>query len=299
MTMTGRRSVMTAVLICSLAIVFAAQVGAPAGWLRVPAGLVFALFAPGYACLGVARRVRLSPTSGLILTVPLSLAVDILVCLILNATPYGVRPKPIVFGLGSATLGLLALGWYLGSHTSGIDRRRSTRLILRFRTSSAKERTSALLLLLALLGLAVWTSVGIVRASRDTAQPFTALYVKSLALAPPHRGWQDGTLTLGVTNSGNHVSRYILWLVTHFRHSSHQVARIWTLTVPSDQSWESAVRVRIGCGGYVKASLFVPPDSAVYRNVFIRWTCTPGQSKLEPSRQAGSNASGKRAGRGV
>jgi uncharacterized membrane protein len=297
MRFTRRHSIMPAIVVCSIAVVFAAQAGAPPGWVRLPAGVVFALFAPGYACLRVARRARLSATSRLILTVPLSFAVDIVVCLILNATPYGIRPGPIVLSLGAATLGLLAVGWCLGAHPSGMaDRRRTAALLSYLRASSIKELAAVAFLLVALIGAAGWASYGIVRASRDIAQPFTALYVKGVALETPHRGWQAATLRLGVTNRENGARRYSVWLVAHSTHHSPRVAHIWTLAVPRDQSRERAVRVRMACGGYVKVSLFVPPRSAVYRAVLVRSTCTSGQPPSKGAERGISTNPGQRSG---
>ena len=93
-------------------VVAADMAGAPLAPLRAVAGLVLALFVPGAAVILATRPSFVAPTAGLVLTFPLSLAVLALTGVVLDRTPWGLRPLPLMTGSLLVSVVLLAVSGY-------------------------------------------------------------------------------------------------------------------------------------------------------------------------------------------
>ncbi len=95
-------------LIC-LAIVGLDAAGLPIAPFRVAAGVVVAMFMPGAAVMLLVRPRFLADSARLVLSVPISIAILALVGVVLDWTPWGLRPLPLVLASAVVTLALLAI----------------------------------------------------------------------------------------------------------------------------------------------------------------------------------------------
>jgi uncharacterized membrane protein len=112
MTLFSGHPIVLGLIVGSILLTLAGQAGLPIGALRAPAGMVLALLAPGYAALLALRPRRLTGLTALVLSVPLSLAVLVILGVIFNATPLGLRPDPLAVAMAVVSLALLAIGWW-------------------------------------------------------------------------------------------------------------------------------------------------------------------------------------------
>ena len=79
-------------------------------YLRYVFGSLLILFLPGYSVTEILFFKReLDEIATVVLSIGLSLAIVSLVGLVLNYTPFGIRPLPIAFSLAGLTIVLLAL----------------------------------------------------------------------------------------------------------------------------------------------------------------------------------------------
>ena len=79
--------------------------------LRVPLGLLLALFAPGYALLFAALPRSLGRPERLFLSVPVSIQVVVLTFMTLAQAHVGLTPTPLLLVVWAVTVGGTAVGW--------------------------------------------------------------------------------------------------------------------------------------------------------------------------------------------
>jgi hypothetical protein len=165
---------------------FAASIGATAvvlGWtvglplevLRLPAGLVVGLFAPGYLLLRASGAPRVKGVLRFVLPVPLTLAMAAVVGVVLNTTSGGLRGSTLGLTMCACSLGLAVIASIRGKHPvtlSARDGRPSLVDLLRIPLRPARHLTSdpppfgadlalsaSVVLALAAAGLAVSRSI--------------------------------------------------------------------------------------------------------------------------------------------
>ena len=107
-----------AVSFATIFTVYAVPVGSPFVVLRWILGSIFVLFVPGFATVQALypRSIELGSTERFALSIGLSIAFMMLVGLLLNYTPLGIRLTPIVMALTLLTAGvtIIALARQLG-----------------------------------------------------------------------------------------------------------------------------------------------------------------------------------------
>ena len=94
------------------------------GPLRIGFGSLLVVFLPGYTLLSALfpKRDDLSGTERLVLSFGLSIAVVPLIGLILNYTPWGIRPHPILISITLFIIATSAVGWYRQQKLTAADR---------------------------------------------------------------------------------------------------------------------------------------------------------------------------------
>jgi uncharacterized membrane protein len=272
------------------AVILAREAGVPTGILAVPAGLLVALFAPGYAALLAVRPRHLAGLPRLILSLPLSLSLVIAVGLILNVTWYGVRPRPFTLAVTGVSLALLAVGCWRARAMEIPPRERAPgrvhvraagegEVVVTARISALRgaPASAAALFLGALVAAGAWTGYGMTRATREAPQPFTEFYVRAAPVtlgAPGSAG--AATLYLGVTNHHDHPERYTLRVLTH-RQGRAVLLASRHLHVGRGKTWAGTIPLRGTCRESIEAQLWVAPQRQPYRRVQVRLACPDGQ----------------------
>jgi uncharacterized membrane protein len=133
-----------------LAVIAADVAGASLAPVRALAGLVLALFVPGAAVILAIRPPFVAPTAALVLAFPLSLAVLALTGVVLDRSPWGLRPLPLMIGSLFVSALLLAVSAYrdvrrpeAGPRTRGAQAsRRDTRVVVGSRGGQVGDRES-------------------------------------------------------------------------------------------------------------------------------------------------------------
>lgn len=94
------------------------------GPLRIGFGSLLVIFLPGYTLLSALfpKRDDLSGTERLVLSFGVSIAVVPLIGLILNYTPWGIRPHPILISITLFIVATSAVGWYRQQKLTAADR---------------------------------------------------------------------------------------------------------------------------------------------------------------------------------
>ena len=112
------------VAIVAITLLFFPVVTFTTGPLRVSLGIPFAIFFPGYTLLAalLPNRDKLNSIERLALSFGLSIAVVPLIGLILNYTPWGIRPYPILISITLFIIATAAIGWYRQQKLTAADR---------------------------------------------------------------------------------------------------------------------------------------------------------------------------------
>jgi uncharacterized membrane protein len=94
------------------------------GPLRIVLGFLFAIFFPGYTLLSALfpRRDTLRGLERIALSLGLSIAIVPLIGLVLNYTPWGIRPYPIIISITLFIMAASAIGWYRQHKLAANDR---------------------------------------------------------------------------------------------------------------------------------------------------------------------------------
>lgn len=297
---SGVHTVVLWVIAVSTAIVIASLFGLPVGLLRIPAGLVVAFFAPGYAVLWLSGFSRVpGGMNHVVFSMPASLAISVLVGVVLNVSPLGVRLASMGPTLAVLTLILLAAALYrsqigtptgqgaapqeaprsLASHA--VPSRPVTPMPAQASPGSRGRMSSWVVVAIALLlgasaAAAVWTGYGIVTASQDIPMPFTEFYLGNTPDFPQEAGRRsDVTLALGVNNQETRVMTYTVQVFIEPWAGGTLAAGEQTIRVEAGETWMGTFPVLVACGDSLAAQLLVPGQSAAYRSVRVRSNCDP------------------------
>ncbi|NOZ76415.1 MAG: DUF1616 domain-containing protein [Euryarchaeota archaeon] len=167
--------------------------------LRVPLGLIFVLFLPGYSLIAAlfVRKADLDGIERTALSFGLSIAVVPLIGLLLNYTPFGIRFQPVAASLTLFILAMVALAQYRRwkvpeEERFAVDLRPELDELLDWKGSSRLERALTVLLVISILA-AAGALVYVIKMPKE-GEKFTEFYI----LGPGGRaGGYPTNMTLG------------------------------------------------------------------------------------------------------
>ena len=274
---------------------FVASIGATAivlGWiaglpleaLRLPAGLLVGLFAPGYLLLRASGAPPVRGTLRFVLPVPLTLAMAAVLGVVLDQTSEGLRGSALGLTLCACSLGLALIAFIRGRHPVTLrarDMRPSLADVLQAPLRPSRHATSdrppvaadlalnaAVFLALVVAGL--WMSRSIDLSTGRTGS--VALTGRVQAATQPRDGMVRADVELTVENDRPGPIRGDLRIAVE---PAGRGTRGFDqpLTVPPGATSRVAVSLRLPCEGAVRATLSNP--SGARRVVRLRVRCVP------------------------
>jgi hypothetical protein len=270
--------------IVAAAIVLGWIAGLPLEALRLPAGLLVGLFAPGYLLLRASGASRVRGPMRFVLPVPLTLAMAAVLGVILDQTSEGLHGSALGLTLCAGSLGLALIAFVRGTHPVTLrarDMRPSLVDVLRGPLRPSRHATSDLppvaadlaltasvLLALAVAGL--WMSRSIDLSTDRTGS--VALTGRVQTAAHPRDGLVRADVELSVENDRPGPIKGDLRVAVEpagrWSRPFHQ-----PLAVPAGATSRVAVPLRLPCEGAIRATLSHP--SGVRRLVRLRVHCVP------------------------
>ena len=251
-----------AALIAATIVTLIASAGLPLGPLQVLAGTVATLCAPGYAFLLAVQPRRLPFVNRLVLSVPLSLAVVIILGLALNASPLGVHQRGLAALACGVTLALLAVASKRGHAPSAQqwrDSLGSLRSSLPGKRQVPQIGVKSVLISLVALALIAWAGVGLYTATRPVPTYYTEFAIASAAPATD----QSATIRLDISNYERTEVRYLVRIIHLPTNPADSAAaatieREIDLAVGATGSIE--VTIAFACGDSIEAHLWLADD---------------------------------------
>lgn len=258
----------------------------PWGPLRVALGLPFVFFLPGYALAAALfpERYRayevakgedrqrteeveegLDALERVVLSLGLSIAVVPLAGLVLNYTPWGIRPVPILASLGAFVVACAGLAHRRRSRLPE-DERFRVRFAVRLPGWEAESTLDRALNVAVAVSIAFAAgSLAYVLASPRPGEAFTEFYT----LGPEGRAadyptnlstGEEGRLILGIANREHETVRYEAEMIAQrgslasdgngtFRPETNRTLETWTPRLEPDETWEANVSFSLGDPG--------------------------------------------------
>jgi len=218
------------------------------GAVRVIFGLLFVLFFPGYTLLAALfpRKTSLDSLMRLALTMGISLALVVILLLILNFTPWGIRLNSSLIVLCTFTCVMAGIAWLQRKRLSGEERfapeiKLNFKQYLRtFQQQKIKDKVLNILLVIAVIG--VIGTVTYVLVNPKDGEKFTQFYVLNLqgqANNYPRslvKG-QQGTVLLGIVNQENASTTYKVEILI----DGEKVNEINPIVLNQGEKWEQPV----------------------------------------------------------
>ena len=242
------------------------------GPVRLALGLIFALFFPGYNLLAALfpKRGDLDGVQRLALSFGLSIAVVILMGLILNYTPWGIRLYPVLVSLLVLIIVTAGAAWY--------RRRRlppQQRFEFRFRpwlsqfltTKNRGDKVLLVLLAVAIIG-AIGMLIYVVHIP-ETGEKFTEFYI----LGPEGKAenypgtlalGEEAKVTIGIVNHENEVTDYAIRIII----AGEKVREVGPITLADEEKWEQVVSfapTKVGENQLVEFRLYKGSNPNVYQ----------------------------------
>jgi uncharacterized membrane protein len=265
-------------LIC-VGVVLGAEAGLPLALPRIPAGVFVAFFVPGYAALlalnGASRVGKFTLIQHLVLSIPLSFSFAVIVGVLLNDTPLGVRPLPSILITCAVSLLLLFVAWWRARASRSVTARPAKELAVgtRRRALNAVEQVLLSVLVGALAVSLLWAGYGIVLASRDIVPPFTELYITQVPVVTGDDTPTEGSITVALNNHEARQMSYELRLLVHTSGVSNIVAQEQQIIVEVGSTWEQTFALQIKCRDLVEAQLWLQGQQESYRKVQAHPAC--------------------------
>jgi hypothetical protein len=256
--------------------------GLPLEALRLPAGIVVGLFAPGYLLLRASGTPRVRGVLRFVLPVPVTLALAAVLGVVLDQTREGLRGSALGLVLCVCSLGFALIAFIRGTHPvtlSARDMRPSLIDVLRSPLRPPRHATPDLPPLVADLGLiasvllalaaaGMWMSrsidlspgrtgsVALTGRIQSAAEPRHGIVraVAELTVENDRPGSITGDLRIGIEPAGRGTRRF------------HQ-----SVTVAPGATRRVALSLRLPCGSAVRATLSHP--TGVRRMVRLRVPC--------------------------
>ena len=219
-----------------------------AGPVRIIFGIFFVLIFPGYTLLAALfpRKHMLDSLMRLALTLGISLAVVIILLLILNFTPWGIRLDSSLVALCAFTCVLAGVAW-LQRRRLPREERFFTSINLSFtqyrqsfQQQKAKDKVLNILLVVAVIG--VIGTVAFVLIRNKNGEKFTRFYILDLqgkAENYPHdiAAGQSGTVLLDIVNDEGAAATYKVEILI----DDEPVNEIDSIVLKSGESWQQPV----------------------------------------------------------
>ena len=264
------------------ALVLGSIAGLPLEALRLPAGLVVGLFAPGYLLLR-ASGPRVMGAVRFVLPVPLTLAMAAVLGVALDQTSAGLRGSTLGLTLCVCSLGLAVIVFIKGAHPVTLGARDMRPSLVDVLLSPLRPSRRAgsdpppvaadlafsvsVLLALAVVGMVMSRSIDM---SHDSTAD-VALTGSIQSASEPRDGIVSARVELAVKNDrpGPITGDVRIGVEPPASGATREVAR--TLTVPANGTWRVVVSLRLPCEGAVQATLSHP--SGVRRMVMLRVHC--------------------------
>ena len=281
------------ILAAAALLVLIGVLGLPLGPLRILGGILVTFFAPGYGLILLLQPRQLAAIGRVVLSVPLAIIWGAL----LNPSPLGVHPEGLAAGMAITALVLFGVAAWL--HHQGVPNLATTIRDRWWRTTTgrARVRTRRALpipqvagMVLALLLIGTWASVGLYRSSREAPTHFTEFYVVSTTPVGP-----GGTiLRLGVHNREGATKRYQLKATRNAGPESDATPGVGDITFVVEQEVTvfdgeegiAEMRIALLCGDSIDATLNMAGDgtaSVPYRTVRARPACATGTASALPN----------------
>ena len=257
---------------------------------RVPLGLPFLLFLPGYTLITAIfpRRGWPDAVERLALSAMVSLAVVALIGIALNYTPWGVRAESIVgftglFILLSSFLGLLyrrtlpaAERPDLGPRSLAASASRNARLLAYPGAAALGVIAALAIIVLAIPGAG----------QRGTSEPFTEFYLigadgTSDGFPSALTAGEPARVTFGVVNREGVEARYTVSLLVN----GAPTARFGPITLPPGQRREQLITFSLdepGAGQTVRLVLKRDGGLTPYRSLHLRVDALPAPARPQP-----------------
>jgi hypothetical protein len=263
------------------AIVLGWIAGLPLAALRLPAGLLVALFAPGYLLLRASGPPRVTGALRFVLPVPLTLALAAVLGVVLDETSVGLRGSALGLLLCVCSLGFALIAFMRGTHPvtlSARDMRPSLVDVLRSPLRPSRHATSdvpvvadlalvaSVLLALAGAGMAISRSIDLSPGRTGSV----ALTGRIQSATEPRDGMVRAVAEITVENDRpGSISGDLRIGIEPARRGTRELHQPVTLA-PGATS-RVALSLRAPCGSAVRATLSHP--SGVRRMVRLRVRC--------------------------
>lgn len=235
---------MELIIIMVLALVLGPVVELTAGPFRIILGAIFLLIFPGYTLLAAifARKDSLQGVERVALSLILSVAIVPLVGLILNYTPWGIRPEPIFITIASFTCIASLLALFRRSRLPRSERfePRINLKLPHWGSTTRLDKALSFVLLLAIMG-AIGALVYVVTAPR-AEENFTDFYIlgsgdmmqdypQELVLG------EQAEVTLGIVNHEHEHANYNI----RVRWDGETAQEIGPIGLADEEEWRERV----------------------------------------------------------
>jgi len=214
------------------------------GALRIVLGLPFVLFFPGYTLLSALfpRRGSLSGIERTALSFGLSIAVTPLIGLILNYTPWGISPYPVLTSVTVFILVASAIAWYRQQRLPPAERLSVAVNISLPQWGKMTGVDKVLSVTLVIVILVALGSLGYAIAIPKESERFTEFYILSVdgkAENYPEQVMQGEAveLIIGIVNHEHEVTSYRI----DIEIDGSQVEQIRSKALVHGEKWEEAV----------------------------------------------------------
>ncbi len=225
----------------SIIVMIAGIIFFPSNVVRIILGFPFVLFFSGYALVAALfpRKERMGGIERLALSFGLSIAVTVLVLLIFNYTPWGVRQESIIYSLASFIFIISVVTWFRRKRLP-----QEERFDIKFQIASPGWGTSgfdkvlSVILVLAILG--ALGIMGYVIATPKVGQQFTEFYIlrqedgsesypKELVVG------EEGKVNVGIVNHQYETVSYRV----EVRIDSAKNNEVEGITLEHEERWEN------------------------------------------------------------
>ena len=215
----------------------------PLNVMRIILGFPFVLFFPGYALVSALfpRKERMGVIERLAISFGLSIAVTVLVLLILNYTPWGIRQESIIYSLASFIFIISIITWFRRKRLP-----QEGRFDIKFQMALPSWGTTVfdkgLSVILVLATLGALGIMGYVIATPKMGQQFTEFYILPLEgmttdYPKELKVGAEGIVTVGIVNHEYETVSYRV----EVRINEAKNNEIEPIVLENDEEWTQEV----------------------------------------------------------
>ena len=245
-------------------------VGLTPGFLRIILALPFAVFIPGYVLLSAVfpRQYDLDVVRRMIFSIGLSIVILPIISLILNYTPWGIQPFPILVGTFLFITVMTAIGWY---RQRGLREEEKLTYVLeiklpRWRDLDRPGRT--LVIIMAIAVLTVTTSLIYAVNTPDREDTYTEFYIMGPAVNTSElprevKTGQPVQVTVVVLNHEHQPADYHVDIIS----DGNVISSLATGTLEHGERWQSETDFSLAVPGEnrkVEFNLYMGTSSEPY-----------------------------------